>query len=153
LWAASVLAAHTTIESHDLVDQIEALGTVGDQEHRRSSAAASTSRTRVSFLMCPSCILLLLTRSATARQPTGQSCGRGLENVRVEGSWALIDGTLGEYSIHLGSAVEAASSCPSPTMTPRRPKSWRRSCSRDVHDPYKDFLSLEAALASLDCGA
>jgi len=34
LWAASVLAAHTSIESHDLVDQVEALGTVGDQEHR-----------------------------------------------------------------------------------------------------------------------
>jgi hypothetical protein len=29
LWAASVLAAHTSIESHDLVDQVEALGTVG----------------------------------------------------------------------------------------------------------------------------
>jgi hypothetical protein len=26
LWAASVLAAHTSIESHDLVDQVEALG-------------------------------------------------------------------------------------------------------------------------------
>jgi hypothetical protein len=24
LWAASVLAAHTSIESHDLVDQVEA---------------------------------------------------------------------------------------------------------------------------------
>jgi hypothetical protein len=34
LWAASVLAAHTSIESHDLVDQVEAFGTVGDQEHR-----------------------------------------------------------------------------------------------------------------------
>jgi hypothetical protein len=28
-----------------------------------------------------------------------------IENVRVESKWALVDGTLGEYSIHLGSAV------------------------------------------------
>ena len=29
----------------------------------------------------------------------------GVGNVRVSDSWALVDGTLGEYSIHLGSAV------------------------------------------------
>ena len=28
-----------------------------------------------------------------------------VKNVRIEASWALVDGTLGEYSIHLGSAV------------------------------------------------
>jgi uncharacterized protein DUF5724/uncharacterized protein DUF4132 len=29
----------------------------------------------------------------------------GLDNVRVDGRWALIEGTLGSYSLHLGSAV------------------------------------------------
>ena len=29
----------------------------------------------------------------------------GIESVRIEGSWALIDGRIGEYSVHLGSAV------------------------------------------------
>ena len=34
MWAAGVLAAHRCIETHDLVDQVGALGAMGDQEHR-----------------------------------------------------------------------------------------------------------------------
>lgn len=35
-----------------------------------------------------------------------ETCGLlGIENVRVKDQWALVDGQLGEYSVHLGSAV------------------------------------------------
>ena len=43
-----------------------------------------------------------------ARRPGRETCALlGIENVRVEGTQALIDGELGEYSVHLGSARRA----------------------------------------------
>ena len=86
-----------------------------------------------------------------------------LDNVRfVDDTHVVIEGVLGEYSVHLGSAVVhrrpggavciipagtarggAACSCPSPTTIRRPPRSSRRCCSSRGDGQIKDPTILE----------